>query len=124
MKVLSTMACLAALAAAPAFADCPYPPAPAKLPDGATATLEDMLAGQKTVKEYEKAINDYNACIDKGLDDAIKQAGDKLKPEQKQDMQRVEAQKHNAAVDQLQAVADRFNEQVKVFKAKTADKKG
>jgi hypothetical protein len=39
-------------------------------------------------------------------------------------MQQVEAQKHNAAVDQLQAVADRFNEQVKIFKAKAADKKG
>jgi hypothetical protein len=39
-------------------------------------------------------------------------------------MQRVEAQKHNAAVDQLQSMADRFNEQVKVYKARTADKKG
>jgi len=37
-------------------------------------------------------------------------------------MQKVEAQKHNAAIDQLQNVADRFNEQVKVFKART-DKK-
>jgi ABC-type nitrate/sulfonate/bicarbonate transport system substrate-binding protein len=83
-----------------------------------------MVAGQKTVKAYEKAINDYNACIDKALDDSIKEAGDKLKPQQKTDMQRVEAQKHNAAVDQLQSVADRFNEQVKVFKARTADKKG
>ncbi len=39
-------------------------------------------------------------------------------------MQHVEAQKHNAAIDQEQAIADRFNEQVKVFKARTADKKG
>jgi hypothetical protein len=37
-------------------------------------------------------------------------------------MQHVEAQKHNAAIDQLQNIADRFNEQVKVFKART-DKK-
>jgi hypothetical protein len=124
MKAIVAMACIAALGAARAHADCPYPPAPAKLPDGATATMEDMLAGQKTVKEYEKAINDYNACIDKGLEDSIAAQGDKLKPEQKADMQRVEAQKHNAAVDQLQSVADRFNEQVKVFKARTADKKG
>ena len=39
-------------------------------------------------------------------------------------MKKVEAQKHNAAIDQLQSVADRFNEQVKVYKARTADKKG
>jgi hypothetical protein len=122
MKVLLAMVFAAALTG-PVFADCPYPAAPAKLPDGATAKLEDMLAGQKAVQEYSKAINEYNACIDKALDDQIAQGGDKLKPEQKADMQRVEAQKHNAAVDQLQSIADRFNEQVKIFKARTADKK-
>jgi hypothetical protein len=83
-----------------------------------------MLAGQKAVKAYQQAINDYTTCIDKELDDKIAKAGDKLKPEQKTDMMRIEAQKHNAAVDQAQAVADRFNEQVKVYKARTADKKG
>ncbi|HVN45365.1 MAG TPA: hypothetical protein VMT66_08925 [Steroidobacteraceae bacterium] len=123
MKALLAIVFVVATAA-PVYAECPYPQAPAKIPDGATATLEDMVAGQKAVAAYQKAINDYNACIDKELDDAIAKAGDKLKPEQKADMQRVEAQKHNAAVDQLQAVADRFNEQVKVYKARTADKKG
>ena len=122
MKALLPIAFAAATAAA--YADCPYPQAPTKIPDGATATLEEMVAGQKAVGAYQKAINDYTACIDKELDDAIAKGGDKLKPAQKADMQRVEAQKHNAAVDQLQAVADRFNEQVKVYKARTADKKG
>ena len=124
MKILPALAAAATLSAGAAYADCPYPTPPDKLPDGATATLQDMLAGQKAVGEYNKAISDYMACIDKELDDSIAKAGDKLKPEQKADMQRVEAQKHNAAVDQLQAIADRFNEQVKVYKARTADKKG
>lgn len=125
MKTLAAMGLTAALGfAAPLYADCPYPPAPDKLPDGATATLEQMMAGQKAVKAYQKAIDDYVACIDKELDAAITKAGDQLKPQQKADMQHVEAQKHNAAIDQEQAVADRFNEQVKVFKARTADKKG
>jgi hypothetical protein len=124
MKAFLALAVTAAITAVPAYADCPYPPAPDKLPDGATATLEQMVAGQKAVQAYQKAINDYNACIDKGLDDAIAKGGDQLKPEQKAEMQKLEAQKHNAAVDQLQGVADRFNEQVKIFKARTADKKG
>jgi hypothetical protein len=122
MKALFVMAFATATAAA--YAECPYPQAPTKIPDGATATLEDMVAGQKAVGEYQKAINDYTTCIDKELDDAIAKGGDKLKPDDKRKMQQVEAQKHNAAVDQLQAVADRFNEQVKVYKAKAADKKG
>ena len=123
MKALLALAATTALSAA-AYADCPYPAAPDKMPDGATATMQDMLAGQKAVGEYNKSINDYVACIDKEVDDAVAKAGDKLKPEQKADMQRIANQKHNAAIDQLQSVADRFNEQVKVFKAKAAgDKK-
>ena len=124
MKAFLALTLTTVLAAGPVYADCPYPAAPTKLPDGASATLEEMIAGQKAVKEYEKAINDYNACIDKALEDAIAKGGDQLKPEQKAEMQKLEAQKHNAAVDQLQGVADRFNEQVKIFKARTADKKG
>jgi hypothetical protein len=123
MKCLPAFAATAVLAASAAYAECPYPAAPDKLPDGATATLQEMVAGQKAVGEYNKAVNDYVACIDKEVDDAIAKGGDKIKPEQKADMQRVETQKHNAAIDQLQSVADRFNEQVKVFKAKAADAK-
>src|SRR5215469_18218739 len=124
MKAFLALACTTALVALPVYADCPYPQAPAKLPDGASATLEEMIAGQKAVQAYEKAINEYNACIDKALEDAIAKGGDQLKPEQKAEMQKLEAQKNNAAVDQLQGIADRFNEQVKIFKARNADKKG
>ena len=123
MKALLALAAATALSAGAAYADCPYPAAPDKIPDGATATMQDMLAGQKAVGEYNKAINDYVACIDKQVEQAIARAGDQIKPEQKADMQRIANQKHNAAIDQLQSVADRFNEQVKVFKAKSADSK-
>jgi hypothetical protein len=124
MQAILTVTCIAALMAGAAYADCPYPAAPAKLPDGASATLEEMLAGKKDVDAYQKAINEYTTCIDNELDEKIKSAGDKLKPEQKADMQKIEAQKHNAAVDQLQSVAERFNEQVKAYKARAAEKKG
>ena len=122
MKALLAIALATATTAA--YADCPYPQAPTKLPDGATASMQDMIDGQNAVKGYDKAINDYIACIDKELDDSIAKAGKDLKPEQKKHMQELEAQKHNAAIDELQSVATLFNEQVKVFKARTADKKG
>jgi hypothetical protein len=124
MKALLALAFTAAFSAGTAYADCSYPAAPANLPDGRTATLEEMVAGQKTVKEYDTAIKAYVDCIDKELDAAIAAKGDALKPAQKTEMQKMEAQKHNAAIDQLQSVADRFNEQVKVYKQRTADKKG
>ena len=114
---------MAALSAAAAHADCPYPVPPDKAPDGANATMQDMLAGQKAVTEYNTAVTAYVACVDKETNDAIAKAGDQLKPEQKADMERVRDRKHDAAIDQLQKVADRFNEQVKIFKAKAADAK-
>ena len=85
---------------------------------------------QKAVKEYDKAINAYVACIQLERNDAMgkmAKPGEKPTPEQKKamdDMERVEVQKHNAAIDQLQSVADRFNEQVKVYKAKNDKSKG
>ena len=123
MKALVAIAFTAALSAGAAYADCPYPAAPTNLPDGRTATLEQMVAGQKAVKDYDTAIKAYVDCIDKQLDDNIAKAGDSLKAPQKAEMQKMEAQKHNAAIDQLQSVADRFNEQVKIFKQQSADKK-
>jgi len=47
MKKLIGLAVLAATFAAPAMADCAYPKAPAKIPEGETASLEDMQAGVK-----------------------------------------------------------------------------
>ena len=127
MKVFMAITATAVLSAGTAYADCSYPPPPDQLPDGNTATLQEMVEAQKTVKEYDKAINAYVACIQLERNDAVSKLapkpGEKPTADQKKamdDMERVEVQKHNAAIDQLQSVADRFNEQVKVFKAKSA----
>jgi len=124
MKALPSLAALAVLAAAPVHADCSYPTPPEKIPDGNTATLEDMVTAQKAVKDYDKAITAYLSCIKLEHDDAVTKGGDKLTKEQLADLERVENQKHNAAVDQLQGIADRFNDQVKVYKAKNDKSKG
>lgn len=135
MKVLMAIAAAAALSGGTAWADCSYPPPPDHIPDGNTATLQDMVEGQKAVKEYNAAVTAYLSCIQLERTDAINklaaQSGEKPTPEQKKnmeamqkDLERVEAQKHNAAVDQLQSVADRFNTQVKVYKAKHDTTKG
>jgi hypothetical protein len=128
MKALMAIAATAVLSAGTAYADCSYPTPPEHLPDGNTATMQEMVEAQKAVKEYDKAINAYVACIQLERDDAVgklAKPGETPTAEQKkamQDMERVEVQKHNAAIDQLQSVADRFNEQVRVYKAKNSDK--
>ena len=115
MKALFAITAVVTLAG-PVYADCSYPPPPAKLPDGNTATMEEMIEAKKAVTQYNKDISAYVACIKLEHETAVTSAGDKLTPQQKSDMEKMEVQKNNAAVDQLQSVADRFNEQVRLYK--------
>src|ERR1700749_3509861 len=83
-----------------AYADCTYPPPPDHIPDGNTATLQEMVDAQKAVKDYDKAINAYVACIQLERNDAaskMAKPGETPTAEQKKamdDMERVEVQKH------------------------------
>lgn len=122
MKAFVAMAAVAALAAGTAYADCPYPPPPDKIPDGNTASLDDMVAAKKAVTAYDAAIGSYLDCIKQEHQDAVAKGGDKLTDKQKQDLDHMETSRHNAAVAQLQTVADRVNEQIRVYKAKNAKK--
>ena len=115
-----TAACLVALAtlgAVPAaYAACTYPKAPGQFPDGATATLDEMLAAQKAVKAFMADMDVYLKCVDEENPPAA--AGAQLTEEQKkaQDAQeRLRVQKHNAAVADMESVADRFNQQRKAY---------
>ncbi len=118
MKSLLAVAIAAAALAPAAYADCTYPPAPSQIPDGSTATLKQMIAGMKTVGHYNHQMEGYLSCIKLERDSAIGKPGAKLTKQQTQELEAIEIQKHNAAVDQLHAVANRFNAQVKIFKAR------
>jgi hypothetical protein len=117
MKALFAITAFAALAG-PVYADCLYPPPPTKIPDGNSATMEEMLEAKKAVTQYNKDINAYVACIKLEHETSVTNGGDQLTPEQKADMERMVTQKNNAAVDQLQSIAERFNEQVRIYKTK------
>lgn len=119
MKSLLAALAIAAAALAPAaYADCTYPQAPNHLPDGNSATLKEMLAGMQQVSTYNKAMEAYLSCIKLERDSRVAAAGATLTKKQKQELEAIEIQKNNAAVDQLHAVANQFNAQVKIFKAK------
>ncbi|HEU4593163.1 MAG TPA: hypothetical protein VFS13_19835 [Steroidobacteraceae bacterium] len=110
------------LAAAQAQAACNYPVAPGKFPDGNQATKEEMLAAKKQVVQYNTDMEAYLTCI-QGEYDAKVAADATATEDQKAEMARMQDQKHNAAVQELQSVADRFNEQLRVWKAKNAAEK-
>ncbi len=121
-KPLLLAFCIAGAGMAPlAHADCTYPKSPDAAPDGNSATLEQMIAAKKDFDRYNSDMNKYLDCIKLEMDAAAPPDPSKLSPEEKKkadDQQKMLVQKNNAAVDELQAVVARFNEQLKIFKAK------
>lgn len=115
-----------ALASGLAYADCTYPQAPAKIPDGATATKQEMINGMMAVRAFDQAIKAYTDCLRLEHDTAVKKIDPKSDPDkaktQKTELDNVYVKKNDAAVDQDSAIANRFNEQVKVFNARTKGK--
>lgn len=99
-----------------AFA-CDYPKR-ANLPIGATASTEEMLTGQKSVKAYMAAMEEYLACIDTEEENSVAALVDVSDDE----LARREAaitKKYNAAVTEMELTAARFNEEVRAYKAQS-----
>jgi hypothetical protein len=106
------------LAMTVANADCTYPKAPTGLPDGATATQDEMVNGMKLIKEYNNQVTAYLTCLEGEMNTRIEAAGPDAPPEQVEQIKAIHTKRHNAAVEELEANAERFNEQVKVYKAR------
>jgi len=92
MNRIVAITVLTALVSSPVFA-CSKPGAPAALPNGASASKEEMLAAKKAVDAYKVGVEEYMVCE---------------KNTAKQDVAQAE----------LLKVADRFNVEVRAFKAK------
>jgi hypothetical protein len=124
MKLASLIAIvplmLAVTGLAQAQTACVYPQAPQTFPDGKIAPKEEMVAGQASVKAYATAVQDtYLPCLEKEKVDSIAKldAADEGYAQKKLALEEIHAKKHNAALDELQAVADRWKEEITEFKA-------
>jgi hypothetical protein len=78
-----------------------------------------MLDGMKAVKAYNAEVSAYLSCLDMEMQARIDAAGTEAPADQIAQIKAIQAKRHNAAVEELEAHAARFNEQVKAFKAKT-----
>lgn len=96
-----------------AFA-CDYP-ARVDMPDGATATKEAMIAGQKGVKAYMTSMEEYLSCIEGDEVSAVLSLGD-IDEDTKRQRADLFNKKYNAAVQEMNLVAEEFNVQVRAYK--------
>jgi hypothetical protein len=100
--------------AAPFALACDYPHR-AEIPDGTSASKEQMIDGQRGVKSYMGEMENYLSCIEAAEQETVA-GGDDVDEDSKQ--QRIEMfnKKYNAAVEEMNLVAEEFNVQVRAFK--------
>ena len=93
-----------------ALADCKLPPKAPQMPQGATASDEDMKHGREALQNYVNILQDYQKCIE----EQIKNAPPDTKPEVKHQWE-VNA---DAAIDAAHEIADVYSIQLRAFKAR------
>jgi hypothetical protein len=123
MKRIFAIAALAALGASPVYAACTSPGNAPDVPDGNTATADDILKAQQSLLSFQTATTTYLTCIKKEHDDALAAAGPGISSSEADKIDQTESKEHNAAVHQLNDVVNRFNQSVQTYKAKNAPKK-
>lgn len=115
MKFAHTAILSLALSSSAALAaDCTAPEKP-QLPDGASATMEQMLEGQKAVKTFQTANLEYMKCMQPALAEA--EAAAKEGTEGAAEKYKALEDTHNAAVSAEEEVAGQFNTEIREYKA-------
>jgi len=115
MKTTSVfMAMLLVAGQAAAASNCVEPSAPA-IPEGSTASMEEMVEAQTAVKTYQAAMSNYRVCLENHMDNlkAAMQAGDSsVSP----DYMGTNAS-FNLSVSKEEKVAEEFNIAIRSYKA-------
>ena len=91
----------------PAIGDCKAPAAP-EIPDGASASTEQMVAAQTRIKAFVLDGQAYIKCIDAVADDKDRPTTDR----------NAAIGEHNRMVGELERSAADFNDQVRAFKTR------
>ena len=94
------------------FADCNYPKKNFDVPSGKKASEAEMVETMGKVKQFQTNLTIYRTCLDDELA--------KISPELEtyEDIQKMNAQKYNASVEDEQTLAEEWGEAVRAFKAK------
>ena len=113
-RLIKFAVCVALASMASGALACDYPKR-ATVPDGATASKDEMIAGQRGVKDYMADMETYLSCIEAEEAAAVLKLGD-LDDSAKRLRADMFNKKYNAAVEEMNLVAEEFNLQVRAYK--------
>jgi hypothetical protein len=120
MKALLPLSIVATLVVAPAFAGCVAPLNDVRIPNGNKATMEEIVAANHALQENTTEVENYTHCLKAERQAKIDAVGPDITDEQRS---RISAEYGNhltAENEKLQNLADRYNEEVRKFRAKQA----
>jgi hypothetical protein len=116
-KLMNTAVSVALLLFAQGAFACDYPERLNNVPDGNTATRDEMVAGKKAVQSYLAEMEEYLSCIEAEEAQAVIAMGD-VDDEAKRQRKSTFDKKYNAAVEEMNLVAEQFNIQLRAYNAK------
>ena len=120
MKNLIRVVAASVLLVAPAFGlACEYPERPT-LPDGSTASKNDMIAAQTAVKAFLAAVDEYLDCIEQEEKDAIAAMEN---PDEETIKRRDEllSKRFDAANEEKFLFGEKWNQQVRAYNAQKSE---
>ena len=105
--------------ASPLALACDYPSTP-HIPDGATASKDELLAAKTAVQDYIAAVDEYLTCIETAEKDAIADL-DNPSADELQRRNDMLNRKFDAANEQKVLVGEQFNQQIRAYNQKVKD---
>lgn len=119
--IVAIAAILASMGTAHGQSGCIYPQPPQAIPDGSKATYEEMVEGHKAVRQFDSDVRTYTVCLELELKAQLENPS--IDETSRRGLQELWISRNNAAIDQAQAVVERFNEQLRIFRARDQKEK-
>lgn len=113
------VAAMGMLLVTPAAMACEYP-AQVEIPNGESATREQMIESQRAVKAYVATMEEYLDCLVEE-EQAARAEMEELSAEDEQLREDMLNKKYNAAVDEMEKVAAQFNAEVQAYKGRSEE---
>lgn len=110
-------ACLSTLLFAGAGIACEYPDSP-PVPNGSSASKDEMIAGQKDMNAYIKELEAYQQCLVEEEEAARAELGEEVEPDVLKQREELLTKKYNAAHDEMLKAAATFNAELKEFNSR------
>ena len=115
-KTITFVAVSLLLFAAQAAFACDYPARPS-IPEGATASKDDLLAAKSSVQKYMEDVDAYLTCIENAEKAAIAEL-DNPTEEELQRRDKMLNKRFDAANEEKALVGEQFNQQIRAYNAK------